>query len=130
VWELTRYCVAAGVRVVGGFQRLWSDFLRQKTPCRVVSFSDRRWSVGDLYRRSGFRHDGVTAPSYWYFRLGYTELHHKSQFTKAKIATKLGALLPHETEYDAMRRFKFERIWDCGLDRWVWEPSCHAQPEN
>lgn len=122
-WELVRYCVAADTQIVGGFQRLWQAFLREVRPTCVVSFSDRRWSVGDLYRRAGFSHEGCTPISYWYFKENdQYNLYHKSLFMKSNIAKTLG-ILPNETEYQAMLRHGYDRIWDCGLDRWVWHAS-------
>lgn len=122
-WELTRYCVRSGYQVIGGFQKLWSRFIETVRPDFVVSFSDRRWSEGGLYLRSGFTKDGSTAPSYTYFVNGKSDrVFHKSLFQRSRIESRLGPILSGETEYDAMKRFGFDRIWDCGLDRWVWRP--------
>lgn len=120
-WELTRYCVRAGTIVVGGFDRLWTHFLEDVRPPQVVSFSDNRWSAGDLYRRAGFVLSHEVPPSYHYFK--GRRLYHKSGFKKADIARKLGPLLPGETEAAAMQRFGYGRIWDCGLRCWVWTPD-------
>lgn len=120
-WELVRYAVKSGYSISGGFMRLWKAFLKKHNPNKVISFSDKRWSQGNLYKRSGFVYAGSTRPSHWYYLNGHGfPLYHKSCFTKAKIAKKLGPLLSQETEAQAMYRFGYHRIWDCGLDRWLW----------
>ena len=37
---------------------------------------------------------------------------------KWEAEKKLGPLLPGETEYQAMVRFGYDRIWDCGKKKW------------
>jgi len=119
-WQLVRYCTATDTQVLGGFQRLLKAFIEDHKPEKIVTFSDRRWSVGDTYLRNGFVLDAEIKPSYWYFiRKDDTERLHKSGFRKEKIEKKLGPLLPGETEWEAMQRFGYDRIWDCGLKRWV-----------
>lgn len=118
-WELSRYCVRGGYRVSGGFQRLLSAFVKDYAPNTVVTFADRRWSQGGLYKRAGFTLDGIVPPSYWYtkFRNDCFRFH-KSEFRKEKIEQKLGPILDGETEWEAMQRFGYDRVWDCGLQRW------------
>lgn len=119
-WQLVRYCTATDTQVLGGFQRLLKAFIEDHKPEKIVTFSDRRWSVGDTYLRNGFILDAEIKPSYWYFiRKDDTERLHKSGFRKEKIEKKLGPLFPGETEWEAMQRFGYDRIWDCGLRRWV-----------
>ena len=126
-WELTRYAVAPGWRIAGGFDRLWTAFIKAHNPKKVVSFSDRRWSEGGLYLRAGFAYDGETKPTYWYARESRRTRYHKSNFRKARIEQKLGPLQDGETESQAMSRFGWYKVWDCGLDRWVWSQSTKEQ---
>lgn len=124
VWGLDRYCVKIGYGVAGAFPRLLKAFIDDHTPRRVVTFADRRWSRGDVYLRNGFRLDGVTRPSYWYTLTSSQDdgRYHKSLFRKDRIARRLGPLLDGETEWQAMRRFGYDRVWDCGLLRFVIDP--------
>lgn len=122
VWELTRFCVQIGYAVPGALSRVLALFGKNHGRCQVISFADRRWSTGGVYARAGFTLDRVLPPSYWYARKDRdTGRMHKSGFRKEKIAARLGPLLPGETEWEAMKRFGFDRIWDCGLMRWVIE---------
>ena len=123
-WELSRYCIKIGVSVPGGFSRLLSAFVAEHGPEQIISFSDRRWSEGKLYEVNGFKLDGWVQPSYWYTDLGSDSVrYHKFMFRKENIVKKFGPMLPGETEWQAMQRLRFDRIWDCGLCRWIWKPE-------
>jgi len=119
-WTMTRYCLKSGVSVTGGFQKLIYAFKKLHPEAKsLVTFSDRRWSLGEIYRRNGFKQIHVTPQSYWYFKEnGLGEIYHKSNFRKDKIGRILGSILPGETEWEAMLRFRYDRIWDCGLVKW------------
>ena len=119
-WELTRFAVRSGVRVAGGFSKLVQAFVNAEKPKKIVTFSDNRWSQGDVYKASGWKLDGEVRPSYWYIK-GATDYRriHKSNFRRDAIEKKLGPILEGETEAQAMKRFGYHRVWDAGLQRWV-----------
>jgi hypothetical protein len=119
--ELSRYCLRPGVSVPGGASKLLTAFTKARGNGyqSIISFSDNRWSAGRLYEALGFRKDGEVPPSYWYFRLGKHELLHKYGFRRDAISKKFGQLLPNDTEYSAMCRNGYDRIWDCGKVRWA-----------
>lgn len=117
MWELVRYCVKPHLQIVGGFDRVFRNFQKLHNPKVVTSYSDRRWSQGDLYRRAGFRLASTLPPSYWYFKKNTDRPRwHKSKFRKSSIGA-----LPSETEWDVMQRLGYDRIWDCGLQKWILE---------
>lgn len=119
--DLTRYCVANGVLIKGGgLKKIISHAIKELNYIKTIeTFSDNRYSQGGLYLRSGFQKAYDLKPSYWYFRPGIHERIHKSVFRKKKIERTLGPLLPNETEKEAMQRFGYFRIWDCGKVKWV-----------
>lgn len=118
--ELSRYCLRTGWNVPGAASRLLTNFIRyNKEYDTVISFSDNRWSQGNLYQKLGFSLIGNVKPSYWYFKQGQKELLHKFGFRKDAIESKFGKLLPNETEYRAMLRFGYDRVWDCGKKKWL-----------
>lgn len=121
VWELSRYCVKVGMAVPGGLERLLQAFKKaHPSASSLVTFADRRWSSGGLYERVGFALERVLPPSYWYFCNNKRGPRiHKTNFRKERIASRFGPLLPDETEWEAMKRFGYDRIWDCGYQRWV-----------
>jgi hypothetical protein len=117
-WDLVRYAVKINHRIQGGLSKILAAFTADFKPDSIQTFSDNRWSQGALYKACGFSNVGTVAPSYWYFKAG-GHRQHKSEFRKEKIAKKFGPLLPDETEWDAMQRLGFDRIWDCGKVKWM-----------
>ena len=116
-WELARYCVGE-VSVVGGLSRLLRAWVASSRATRVTSYSDNRWSDGALYRALGFRKEGVSRPSYWYFKKSEPRRWHRFTFRKSRAA-KLFGCLPGETEWGIMQRAGYDRVWDAGATRWV-----------
>jgi hypothetical protein len=115
---LSRFCTS-NTRVPGGASKLLKYFVNEIKPNKIISFSDNRWSGGNLYRVLGFAEGGEVKPSYWYFNLdGPVVLEHKFKYRKDAISARFGALLENETEYEAMLRFGYDRIWDCGKRKW------------
>lgn len=115
--NLTRYCVSPGTSVSGGFQKLLSSFKVDNPTIAVIeSFSDLRYSSGGVYERNGFTKTKFINPDYFYVKR--LSRFHKFLFRKPSIEKKLGALHPDETEREAMYRFGFHRIWDCGKEKW------------
>lgn len=115
VFELVRYCVRGGAYVSGGFDKILSAFKKDHGFKLLFTYSDRRWSQGRIYLKSGFRLASTTPPSYWYFKKNTDgPRYHKSKFRKSTIGAK-----PSETEWEVMKNNGYDRIWDCGLQKWV-----------
>jgi hypothetical protein len=119
VWELVRYTIRKGVRVQGGLGRLLQSFRKWCPACKkVISFADRRWSTGKLYAACGFTLDRTLPPDYRYFKTSTEHPRfHKFGFRIRVLAKKYG--IPVTTEWQMARDAGFDRIWDCGLERWV-----------
>lgn len=119
-YDLTRYATKLGTQVVGGFSKCLKYFEKMVSPSKVVSFADRRWSTeGDnVYTKNGFELDGVVPPSYWY-TIRQQRLH-KFLFRKKLIARKFPEIYSLEkTEREMMEEAGYDRIYDCGLLRYV-----------
>ena len=120
VYELVRYCVSSEIAVAGGLERLLKAFRLAHPECRkLVSYSDNRWSIGNIYRRLGFVMETVGTPSYWYFPANTQgPRQHRYRWRKsAALKAFVGA--DSDTEWDIMKRNGYDRIWDCGAARWV-----------
>jgi len=118
-WELNRYCVKIGYAVTGGFDRLMSNFVKNNNVTDIVSFSDKRWSQGNMYKNANFVLTDTSLPDYSYVKSGSdTFRKHKSKYRKEKIGCPDGM-----TETEATQIMGLNRIWDCGKDRWLWKKT-------
>lgn len=117
-WEITRFCNKLDASVVGGASRLFKNFLNEHNPDRVLTYADRRYSDGNLYKQLGFEFDGMTKPNYIYIK----GLNHYSRqkFQKHKLKTKLKNFDPDLTEAQNMFNNGYRRMWDAGHYRFVW----------
>ena len=119
VWELVRYTLKSGLRVQGGLTRIMSHF-KQITPLctKIISFADRRWSTGKLYAACGFKLEKVVPPDYRYFK-NHTDFPRIHKFTMRIHPMARRFNLPITSEWDMAQKAGFDRIWDCGLEKWV-----------
>jgi hypothetical protein len=112
-WELSRFATKASI--VGGASKLLKYFIRNYNPKAIISYADRRWSVGNLYEQIGFKCTGTSSPSYWYTK-DYRIRLYRYNFRKS-ILLKLGAD-PNKTEWEIMQDLGYDRVWDCGTLRY------------
>lgn len=103
---INRVCTLAGVTVVGGFSKLLA-----KCPRPLITWSDNRWSQGNLYQRNGFINDGVLEPDYEYVR-GSRRL---SKQSLRKTEEEKGL---EKTELTLRLEQGYHRIYDAGKIRW------------
>lgn len=115
--ELVRFATD-GKSYAGIASRLMKAFVTMYEPSDIVSFADRRWSTGRLYRTLGFSYVGTSKPSYSYTR-DYETREHKSNFRldrleqRYQIDRSLG-------ERVAMIGLGYDRVWDCGNLKFLW----------
>lgn len=105
-WNLSRFCNVIGCNVVGGASKLLHYFIRECKPKRIISYADKDWSVGGLYKTIGFQLIGDTKPDYKYV-VGDVRVH-KQNFTKKRLG------IDTITESEWMSGKNINRIWDCG----------------
>lgn len=121
-FELLRLATATNVVVVGGASKLFTAFVREHNPQKIVSYCMLRWNVGTVYEQLGFNHVNDTEPNYHYFKTNNTSvLMSRVKFQKHKLSTILDHFDPNLTEWENMVNNGYDRIWDCGNGKWVWE---------
>ena len=116
-YELSRYCGNFHFYVIGGASKLLKYFERNYKPKKIVTYADKRWSMGDLYFNLGFTHTHDSTPNYWYFKNGYIktgEIYHRFNFRKSELPKKLEIFDPNKTEWENMQDNGWDRFWDCG----------------
>jgi endogenous inhibitor of DNA gyrase (YacG/DUF329 family) len=121
-YELLRFSNQLNTNVVGGASKLMNAFIVKNSPQSIISYSDRRWGSGGLYKNIGFTKQEDARPNYHYFDRGgdTTKLLSRITFQKHKLAAKLQHFNPSLTEWENMVANGYDRIWDCGNSVWVW----------
>ena len=121
-WNLNRYCTDTKFLCPGVASKIFRAFINACHPQKVISFLDRRWCKSiskNLYTSLGFSMDEILAPNYSYTD-GHGNRYHKFGFRKQVLHRKYGFPLSM-TEKEMVGKLGYERIWDCGLIRYVWE---------
>lgn len=116
--ELLRYSAELGVTVVGGPGRLLSNFFKMIPDTNLLSYCDRRYSNGNVYKQLGFKSDGVTGPNYFY--VDGSSLLSRQKFQKHKLKSKLSTYNDDLSETGNMFMAGYRRIWDAGHLRFIW----------
>ena len=118
--ELLRFCNALNTNVVGGAGKLLSYYRKLHPDETIVSYADRRWSDGNLYKKLGFTLEGISKPSYSYFKNRKDGRFNRLQFQKYKLVEQ--GYDPSMTEEEIMRSRGFYRIYDCGQYKFIMKP--------
>lgn len=111
-WEMLRFCNKLNYHILGAAGKLLKYFERTYQPKSIVSYADRRWSKGKLYKVLGFKLDHVSAPNYWYV-FGDT-IKSRLQFQKHKLKNILEKYNENLSEVENMKNNGYYRIFDCG----------------
>ena len=114
-FELVRF-VTDGSTVVGGASRLLKYFIKTYNPSKIISYADLRWSEGNLYKTIGFAELSKPIIGYWYVEK-YEKRAHRFNFTKQTLVNE-GAD-PNMTEWEIMQELGYDRIWDCGHQKYI-----------
>ena len=124
-WELTRFATLDKYVYRGIAGKLFSIFIKEYNPNKVISYADRRWTLdkdNNLYTKLGFNLDKINPPDYRYYneRVSRFERIHKMKMMKSKLSKKYGFPMDM-TEWEMARELGYDRIWDCGLFRYMWK---------
>ena len=100
-------------------------FVKTYVPQKVTSFADRRWTINvndNLYTKLGFKFEKVTPPDYTYYndRVDKYKRFHKLYFNKKKLSKQYGFPMTM-TETEMAKELGYDRIWNCGLIKYVWK---------
>jgi len=115
-YEMLRFCSSSNVPGVGG--KLFKYFVDNYSPHQIISYADRRWGEGEFYRHLGFEFVESTGPSYFYTN-DYKKRHNRFAFRKDVIVRELKGDA-NKTEWENMQTLGYDRIWDCGTNKWIW----------
>lgn len=116
-WELLR--LASNSSIPGAPSKMITFFKRKYKPTKIISYADRCWSTGKLYKILGFNLIGKTKPNYWYWNKdGKSPRLNRLSFTKKSLINE--GFPSNKTEFQIMEERGFYRIYDCGSLKYEW----------
>ncbi len=119
-YVLNRFCNKQETVIVGAFSKLLSNFKKNYKYDFIESFSDNRYSNGNVYDKNNFILDSEVKPSYWY--IFGIKRYHKFNFRKKEIIKKFSNkynINESMTENEMMKKVKAKKIYDAGLKKWI-----------
>lgn len=114
---LSRFSVASGYSIPGGASKLLSALIKIAKKfgyTKIVSWSDNRFSNGNVYKKLGFTLEEELKPDYFYLKNGAIK---SKQSCQKKNLLKLGGV--GKTEREMALSLRLTRVWDCGKIRWT-----------
>ena len=114
---MDRLCFRCGYNIIGGSSKLIKNCKQWATDNNyheIITWSDNRWSSGNVYDKMGFALDTELPPDYSYVNIAkpYCRISKQSQ---KKCNTQCPA---DKTEHEWALEQGLARIWDCGKKRW------------
>jgi hypothetical protein len=119
-YELLRFCNKLNHSIIGGASKLFNHFVKKHKPNEVVSYVDRRWSMGNLYKKLNFTFSHKSEPSYFYVING--ERKNRFGLRKDVLISKFGCS-PDDTEHNFCFNQGWYRIYDCGTMVFKWKST-------
>ena len=110
-YELLRLCTKKYSNVIGGASKLLKYF-KEKYNGSIISYANRRFSNGNIYKQLGFKELKKTEPNYWY--VNEDEILSRYQCQKHKLKNILEDFKPELSESENMTNNGYFRIYDCG----------------
>lgn len=125
LWELTRFATDYNYICCGVGGKLFAYMLKVYNPHKIISFADRRWTINEndnLYTKLGFQFEYFTKPNYTYYNSSVDRYKrfHKFNFRKNRLLKKYPNMNPNLTETEMVKHLGYDRIWDCGLIKYVY----------
>lgn len=113
---LNRLAFASRVSIAGGSSKLLKSlvsYAKANGYSKIISWSDNRWSEGNVYLKMGFTRSEDLGPDYSYFK---KQSRVSKQSCQKKRLMRLTEV--HSTEAEMAKSLGYGRIWDCGKIRW------------
>lgn len=112
-YELIRYATKSGCQVLGGAGKLLKYFEQNYNPKNIITYADRSYSQGNMYRQIGFSLNKISDPSYVWAK--GNEILSRYQCQKHKLKEILGDNYNERlSENENMSLNGFYKLYDCG----------------
>ena len=111
-YELIRFCNKTNTNVVGAASKLLNYFEKNYKPKSIISYANRRWSNGDLYKKLKFENLGESEPNK--FIISNKKIYSRINFQKHKLKNKLNIYDENLTADENIINNGYRIIWDSG----------------
>lgn len=110
--ELTRYATDGKI-YPGLASKLFKFYLRNfHEDGDIISYADRRFYSGGVYKILGFEEKRKTGPNYWY--IVNNKRYHRFNYSKWRLIKIFGSEVTNFSEKEIMTGFGLPKIYDCG----------------
>jgi len=116
-WEILRFATLTDNLVSGAASKIFSHF-KSNYSGSVISYANKRFSKGDVYKKMGFSYHGHTKPNYFYLIDG--KCYSRVSFQKHKLKHKLKIYDESLTEKQNMANNNIYPIYDSGNQIWIY----------
>jgi hypothetical protein len=110
-YELLRFCNKLNTSVIGGASKLFKYFINNYKPKEIITYADRSYSNGNLYKQLGFEFIGKTEPNYSYYDLKCNKY---NRFSFRKDVLIKNGYDKNKTEFDIMNNLGYLRVYNSG----------------
>jgi hypothetical protein len=115
---LNRLCYKFNYQVLGGSEKLLkcaTEWAISKNIRKITTFSDKRYTSGDVYFKLGFKKEKSYGADYCYFLKTDPSI----RLTKQSQMKSISNCPEDMTEFQWAKERGLVRIWDCGKDTWI-----------
>ncbi|MDY0270444.1 DUF7487 domain-containing protein [Trichloromonas sp.] len=109
-YEMIRFCNRLNTNVIGGASKLFKYFINNYKPEKIISYADRSYSDGSLYKKLEFEMLNITKPNYYYV----VDDIRKYRFDFRKDVLIKQGYDKNKSEHDIMLERKIYRIYNSG----------------
>ena len=116
-YELLRFCTHDDYNIPGIGSKLLTYFIRNNCYSKIITYANKRFSNGNLYKQLGFELENENDTGYYYITDGKS--YSRYSFNKASLVKKYGTEFENMSESEIMKYFEFVRLDDIGQYRYV-----------
>ena len=111
-WELCRY--ATSKRVIGGAGKLLKYFKKNYKPKSIITYADRRFSVGNMYQKIGFKLDHISEPSFIFVSQNHQTILSRFDIWKKNMKKNFKDYKNEDNVQQFLINKRFNKLYDCG----------------
>lgn len=116
-YELIRFCSLIDINIPGAASKLFKAFITLYSPKSILSYSDKCWSNGNLYKQLKFEYLKTSKPGYFYYK--GTDIINRYAAQKHKLKTLFPRIYEDKlTEAEIMSKAGYGKVYNAGMDLW------------